>query len=261
MPFLDTPEVRLHYEVHGEGLPVTVCGHGVGSSIGETRLFTAGVEGTLVFLHFRGHGESGVPDDGWGYAAMSRDLRAVADHTEATQVLGISLGAGAALRVLAETPDRFARCVFLIPAVLDQLRETGSRDGLLELADLLDRGDVEAIADHHVNGLPEDFRELPGIRGLMRERALVQLKSGVRQALRGLATEPAIAERAALARVTAPSLVIGQEGDEQHPAQVARELAAALPNARLHVFDAKWALLRERELTRGLITDVLNRAG
>jgi pimeloyl-ACP methyl ester carboxylesterase len=36
-----------------------------------------------------------------------------------------------------------------------------------------------------------------------------------------------------LGRVTAPTLVIGQEGDPLHPIALARELADLLPNASL----------------------------
>jgi pimeloyl-ACP methyl ester carboxylesterase len=65
-------------------------------------------------------------------------------------------------------------------------------------------------------------------------------------------------DRAVLGAVTAEALVLGQEGDPLHPAQVARDLAAALPKARLVVFDQPGVLLRERARLRGLITEFLN---
>jgi len=39
---------------------------------------------------------------------------------------------------------------------------------------------------------------------------------------------------------------------------VARDLAAALPKARLVVFDAPGVVLRERARLRGLVTEFLN---
>ena len=53
--------------------------------------------------------------------------------------------------------------------------------------------------------------------------------------------------------------MIGQEGDAtRHPAQIARELAAALPNAPLHVFDAPGGLWAHRAALRPLLTAFLN---
>jgi hypothetical protein len=43
-----------------------------------------------------------------------------------------------------------------------------------------------------------------------------------------------------------------------HPAQVARDLVAVLPKARLVVFDEPGVVLRDRRRLRGLITDFLN---
>lgn len=45
--------------------------------------------------------------------------------------------------------------------------------------------------------------------------------------------------------MTAPALVIGQEGDPVHDAAVARELAAMLPRAELHVFPDPRAMIRD----------------
>jgi hypothetical protein len=53
--------------------------------------------------------------------------------------------------------------------------------------------------------------------------------------------------------VTASTLVVGQEGDPLHPAQVARELAAVLPHAELVVFDRPGAALREGRRLRALV--------
>jgi pimeloyl-ACP methyl ester carboxylesterase len=52
-------------------------------------------------------------------------------------------------------------------------------------------------------------------------------------------------------KVTAPALVVGQEGDPVHRAEVARDLAATLPNAELVLFDDRDAMLAQvAELTQ-----------
>ena len=52
-------------------------------------------------------------------------------------------------------------------------------------------------------------------------------------------------------------LLLAQEGDPLHPAQVARELAAVLPRARLVVFDRPGVVFRERERLRALVREQL----
>ncbi len=116
---------RLHYVVTGTGDPVTVFAPGLAQSIADTRPFGSGVEGTRVFVDLRGHGGSTGPpsDDGWTYEGLGDDVRRVADETSATRALGVSLGAGALLRLLAQTPDRFERVVLALPGPVTDPRE------------------------------------------------------------------------------------------------------------------------------------------
>ena len=118
---LATPHgVDLEYLVTGAGEPVTVFAHGLGNGIAETRPLGSAVNGRRVFFQFRGHGRSSAPEGRWTYADLARDLRAVADLTGATRALGVSLGAGALGRALADDPRRFERVVFYLPSALDK---------------------------------------------------------------------------------------------------------------------------------------------
>jgi len=264
MPLLETDETVLHYELHGTGEPTTVFAHGVASSIEDIRFLASGVRGTRVFFHFRGHGPSGTPEEQpglWGYPSAARDLRAVADHVEARRCLGVSLGAGAMLALLVETPDRFDRAVFVLPAGLDTLRPADPESDLAQTARLIDLGDLERLTAHLTAALPPDVAARRGVDRIMRERAERLCGSGVARAIRALPSYAPIADRAALATVTCRSLVIAHEGDETHPAAVARELAAALPAAALHVFDRPWSMLRERATLRAVVAGFLGAAG
>lgn len=248
--------LRLHVVVSGSGPPVTVFAAGLGGTIPETRTLGSGVTGTRVFFDFRGHGGSGVPADGdWSYAAIARDLRAVADATGATRAAGMSMGAAAILGVLAETPDRFERCVFFLPAILDRPRGDVTASRLGRLADRIDAGDEGAVLDLLAAEVPPG---VPGAEAYLRERAATLSGPGVAGLVRALATSRPVTDRVALASVAAPCLVVGQEGDDTHPAQIARELAAALPSARLHVFDSPGGLWAHRAALRPLLAAFLN---
>lgn len=253
-----TDGVPLHTETYGSGMPVTVFAAGLGGTIPETRTLSSGVGGTRVFFDFRGHGGSGVPDDGdWSYAALSRDVAAVADAFGATRAVGVSMGAAAILGVLAAEPGRFERCVFFLPAILDAPRSDVATTRLGRLAGRVEGGDLEAVVELLSAELPRPLRGSPEVDAYVRSRAAALSGPGVAGLVRALVSSRPVEDRVRLASVAAPCLVVGQEGDEVHPAQVARELAAALPNARLHVFDSPGGLWAHRAELRRLIAAFL----
>ncbi len=246
--------------VVGEGAPVTVVAHGFGASAAETRALVSGVAGTRVLPVARGH--LGAPEPATrppgatglaGYADLAADLVAVAAAHGATQALGMSLGAATLLRVLADQPDRFTRVVLLLPALLDRPRARSSA-----LVAALEARDPEALASAVRAELPPELASRT-VEAYVRARTAHLLASpGLTALLAGLALEAPVSSPTALSGVTADVLVVGQEGDRVHPAQIAREVAAALPRARLVVFDRPGMVLREREHLRALVRQHLD---
>ena len=220
----------VEYTVLGSGGPVTLFAHGLGGGRSETRPLAAKTPGTRVLLSFRGHGGSDALDGGWDYDVLADDLRAVADHVGATACVGLSLGGGALLRVLRDEPDRFQRLAFVLPAALDSTRADGATLRLRSLGHAIDRGDAAAATALLLAEVPEQLRDRRGVSLLLGRRA------------QDLVTRPApvprgedrpLSDRSVLRRITAPTLVIGQEADPLHPIALAAELADLLPNARL----------------------------
>ena len=125
---LEGPDGLIEFTTTGSGLPATVFAHGLTGSIETTRPFVSGVKGSRTFLHFRGYGASTAQETPWTYPALADELRAVADHVGATQALGVSMGAGALCALLAHTPLRFERLVFVLPAALDRPRTDDALD-------------------------------------------------------------------------------------------------------------------------------------
>ena len=162
----------------------------------------------------------------------------------ATQVLGVSLGAHTVLRLLTRVPDRFAKAVLFLPAALST--PAVRREGLAEALATGDRGRVLAWVR----------AELPPDRdtsAYAEARTSYLLSSpGLPALLEGLTGAP-VPSLAALAAIQTDVLVLGQEGDPVHPAQVARELAATLPRARLHVFPRPGVMWHDRARLRALV--------
>ena len=240
---LDLDGIRVH--VVGTGGPVTVFAHGLGGSAAETRPLAARVPGTRVLLEFRGHGASAALDDGWTYDGLADDLLAVADATGATQAVGLSLGAGALLRLLATRPDRFTRLALVLPAALDATRADGATLRLQQLGAAIDRGDVATVTDLLVGEVPAGVRERRGTRLLLGRRAAQLVE---RPSPQPRHDDRPLTDRRVLSRVLAPALVVAQDGDPLHRVDVADDIAASLPHAhllRLPPGGAFWTAARE----------------
>ncbi|MBM0231757.1 alpha/beta hydrolase [Micromonospora sp. STR1_7] len=250
--------VRLERLVTGTGDPVTVFAHGLGNGIATTRPFGSGVTGRKVFFQFRGHGRSDAPDGPWTYLDLARDLRAVADLGGASRAFGVSLGAGALCRLLTESPERFEKLVFFLPAVLDEPRAPVAWQRVTDLLEAVESGDASAVADVVSLELPSAVRNTPAGWAYLRQRLDQLLRDGLADGLATLPEQVPLRDVTALSAVTAPALVIGCAGDDLHPVEVAERLAAALPRATLHVYDRPGVLWSERADLRDRVSGFLN---
>jgi pimeloyl-ACP methyl ester carboxylesterase len=216
--------------VIGTGLPVTVFGHGLGGSAVETRPLAARAPGTRLLLTFRGHGDSAALPGGWTYDDLADDLDAVADAYGATQAVGLSLGAGALLRLLSREPQRFERVAFVLPAALDQTRDDLATERLLRLGDALLVGDEARVVELLLEEVPDSVRHRGGTRLLVDRRARALLGTTPPYPRE---TSPPLSSLAPLSRVSVPALVVTQDDDPLHPTAVGVRLAGALPHAEL----------------------------
>lgn len=248
----------LEFTTTGSGLPATVFAHGLAGSISTTRPFGSGVRGSRTFLKFGGHGGSAAGATPWTYLALADELRAVADRVGATQALGVSMGAGALCSLVARTPLRFERLVFVMPAVLDRQRTDDGLDRLLEMARHVDSGDLDSLTALLLQGEPAAVRTEPAVHDWCRSQAVAMAGTSVSAALRALPTAVPLTDRRVLAEVIAPALVIAQEQDPAHPVWVAERLAAALPGARLEVLGPGGLLWRHRARMRELVGGFLS---
>jgi 3-oxoadipate enol-lactonase len=237
VPEVLTDDVRLHVEVDGEGVPVTVLAHGLTNSCRELALLTPYVPGTKVRFCFRGHGHSSSPEHGYRFSDFARDVEAVADAYGAELAFGTSLGAGAIAHLVAREPDRFRKLVFLLPAGLDrpfQYKERLERTASLVEGRSLDDA-VEALMSEPDR--VDAYLQYPWLRDFDRQRMADLNVEGVPRAIREVIEDWPLEDREQMRRVTAPTLVICQEGDVIHPAEVGRVLAEIMPNAELIMFE------------------------
>lgn len=241
--------------VSGVGDPVTIAAHGLGASVAETRPLLSGVAGRRVF--FAGRGHDGKVPEAFTYRDLADDLLALADEYGASRALGVSMGAGALLSLLSRFPTRFEKAVLFLPGALDRPRADDAVRRFAELLAALEAQDLEAVRAFVAAELPADLQPAAGPYLDARARFLLGTP-GIPVAVRSLPPVTPVEDRSALAGVAAEVLVLAQEDDPLHPAQLGRELAAVLPKARLVVFDRPGVVLRERARLRTLITEFLN---
>jgi 3-oxoadipate enol-lactonase len=238
VPELVLPDVRLHVEVDGEGDPVMVLAHGITNSCRELALLTPFVPGTKVRFCFRGHGHSSAPASGYRFADFARDLRAVSDEYGARVAIGTSLGAGAICHIMQDEPDRFDRLVFLLPAGLD--RRANHRDLILRTVDLIESAGSREEAAALIMAEPgrvENYAHAPWQQEVDRQWLSELNLEGIPRAIREVVDDWPLRDRREMAKVTAPTLIIGRLGDVIHPSEVAEALAGIMPNAELLMFD------------------------
>lgn len=252
---LPTRVAGVEVTVVGTGLPVTVFAHGLGGSSVETRPLAVRTAGTRVLLTFRCHGTSDTIDGGWTYDDLADDLLEVADAFGATRAVGLSLGAGALLRVLSRNPDRFERVAFVLPATLDQTRDDRATARLLQLGDAIVAGDVERVQQMLLEEVPLQVRGRGGVRILVDRRARQMLGSTPPYPRE---PEAPLLDLAALAAVSAPALVLAQADDPLHPAAVAAQLTAALPHAELLLLEPGGVFWTETRRAQDALADHLS---
>ncbi len=256
---IETPSgVRLERLVTGVGDPVTVFGHGLGGDISGTRPLGSAVTGRRVFFHFRGHGRSSAPPGRWTFGDLASDLRTIADLSGATRALGVSMGAGALARLLSETPDRFERVVFYLPAPLDGTRPAAAEARIERLLAATESGEAAAIAAAAEDELPAPVRNTPAGWGYLRQRVEQLQRDGLAPELSTLWQEPAVPDESVLRAFRGRALVLGCLGDDVHPVAWAERLAAVLPGAALHVYDRPSVLWNKRTELRERISGFLN---
>jgi 3-oxoadipate enol-lactonase len=178
-------------------------------------------------------------------------LLALADEMGATQALGVSLGAGALLRLLTRHPARFARIVLYLPAAFDETTPSAVRRAA-GLEEALRGADAPAVEEVVRAELP------PGLAGASVEayvaaRTAFLLSSDLVPLLRALPLEAPVPDRRLLRGVTAEVLVVAERDDPVHPLAVAADIAGCVPGARLEVLE-RGALFRDRVRLRSVIS-------
>lgn len=107
MPKIQSNNINLYYEVHGDGQPLLFI-HGLGSSERDWELQVPEFSKTYQVITFdlRGHGQSDKPAEPYSISMFASDTAGLikALGVESAHVVGLSLGGGVAFQLAIDSP-------------------------------------------------------------------------------------------------------------------------------------------------------------
>lgn len=178
----------------------------------------------------RGHGDASRPDSGYGLPDLAGDLAAFMNAVGLRQALvaGSSSGGYVAQRLAADRPERVLGLV-LIGAPRSLREKPAIFDRVSALTDPVDRGFVREFVMSTVSGpVPEDFLEL-----MVSESCKLPARVW-KSALEGLIESDPPTDTAT---IRVPTLVLWGADDAYLPRSEQEALTAAIPGAKLVVYD------------------------
>lgn len=222
--------------------PILVLLHGfpLSREMWVEQLATIGCSYRVIAPDLRGHGESESPDGAYTMDEMADDVVELLDRLEVKQPVvlgGLSMGGYVALSLVLRHPGRVrGLMLFDTRAAADSPEAAKGREEMA-LA-VLREGSARWMIETMV---PRLFGKTTLEKHPQRVEPMLAVMErtspkGIAGALRGMAIRAD--RRGDLARITVPTLVLVGADDVISPPSEARELAAAIPHARLEVIPA-----------------------
>jgi 3-oxoadipate enol-lactonase len=240
MPTARAGQIRMHYEVHGEGEPLLlIASMGCDLSAWKRQVPDLSRKYRVVVFDNRGSGLTDAPDKPYSIAMMADDTAALMDAIgiDRAHILGQSMGGYIAQELAIRHPERAASLTLAATSIGPYLGETAI---------------LEAWAKQATRGMnPKVLFQLL-LPFIFTDRTFED-PDNVRMAVETIASRPqgtptyalirqfiACAEHSARGRtahVAAPTLVLASRNDLFVPFSLSEELAAGFPNSRLVVLD------------------------
>ena len=249
----------MHHEVAGPAdAPVLVLSNSLGTDLAmwDTQVDALAKHLRVVRYDTRGHGDSPVPPGPYTLEDLGRDVLELLDHlgVQRASLCGVSLGGMTGMWLAAHAPQRIDRLVlcctsaYLPPAAAWAQRAATVRDA----------GSTAVVADAVLarwltpDGLAADAARRARLRSMLLATP-AEGYAGCCDAIERLD------ERADLASIVAPTLVVGAAQDPATPPEHQQAIADAVAGARLEILDgaAHLANVEQPEAFNSLVLEHL----
>jgi 3-oxoadipate enol-lactonase/4-carboxymuconolactone decarboxylase len=237
MPIAQLADVRLHYELEGDPQrPVLMLCNSLGTTLD---MWTPQMPAFLA--HFRvlrydtrGHGDSEITPGEYSIAQLGGDAVALLDHLgiERVAFCGLSMGGMTGMWLGAHRPERVERLV---------LANTGAKVGDPSVwaarFEAIRAGGMAAITPAVLDRWFTGRYQRLAAKEVDKVRAMLLATSPAGYIANGAAVRD-MDQRDSLARIAAPTLVIGGTYDGSTPPELGRAVAQAIKGARYVELDA-----------------------
>jgi 3-oxoadipate enol-lactonase len=255
MAFIDTGKGKLHYQLEGnDGAPVLVLSNSLGTTLDMwlPQMPTLLEHFRVLRYDTRGHGQSEVTPGPYTMALLGSDVLSLLDHLKIGRahfcglsmggMTGIWLGIHAAHRI-----DRLILCntsaAIGVPEVWNTRIAKVRQDGVNSIVD-----------DVLSRWFTPDFLAHASAQ-VERVKAML-ISSSVEGYVANCAAVRDMDQRADLAKISAPTLVIGGKHDKATPPEHGELIARSIPGARYVELNA--AHLSNWEMAQGFTNQVLD---
>jgi 3-oxoadipate enol-lactonase len=237
MPFVDSRGARIHWEAEGSGAPVLlIMGHLYSSRMWYPLLPALAAKHRAIYFDNRGTGGSDTSGS-TTIGQLADDAVAVLDAAgePRAHVYGVSMGGGVAAEFAMRYPDRCSSLV--LGCTMMKTLENSRPRGLAGLIYYLPLGLVRALMRARATAAPYGSAAPP--EAVAKD---IEMSAGDRFTRRGVRAQAAaiakyVTTREAVGRLTMPALVLHGDEDRAVDVKHGRELAAAIPQSRLVIFE------------------------
>jgi pimeloyl-ACP methyl ester carboxylesterase len=242
MPTIQTNGIELYYEVQGAGKPLLlIMGITAAGSVWEKHASYWDKAFKCVIADNRGVGQSSIPEGSYTTAQMADDYAGLLDalKIDNVAVVGCSMGSTIAQQLAIRYPEKVSSLVLMCPWAR---------------CDNTAKGIFQHIIDCKTSLSPEQFMLYIQLLIFSKsswdnEVSFAEMEDGRMQAaidpqpqpLQGLKGQAAACINhnvlSQLPQIKQPVLVIGGKEDIFTPVWMAEEVAGAIPNAELHLYE------------------------
>ncbi|KRB73536.1 3-oxoadipate enol-lactonase [Noviherbaspirillum sp. Root189] len=237
MPFIDINDARLHYEVDGqEGAPWLILSNSLGTHLEMWDPQMPALRSRFRVLRYdtRGHGMSAVPEGPYSVEQLGRDVVALMDELGIARAhfCGLSMGGMTGMWLGVHAAERIDRLVLCNTSALIGPAEVWNTRIAKVNSEGMD-AIVQAVIDRwftpaYQQRAPEDVAQ---VRDMLRQTPADGYTANC-AAVRDMD------QRADVAHIKAPTLVIAGTHDLATPAKDGKAVADSIPGARYIELDA-----------------------
>ncbi len=231
--------VQLHYEVHGDGLPVVLIhGFPLSRKIWQSQVEALRDEAYLIVPDLRGHGASEAPGGVYTMEILADDICALLQYLKCGPAVlaGHSMGGYVAMAFLRKYPERVKGLVLVSTrAAADSVEGKAGREALAQTVEM-EKSAVPVVAKMLPKMIaPASIAANPGLQTEVERTMSNTSMPGLTGALRGMAMRADARE--VLTSIHIPTLIIAGTADALIPYSESEKMAHDISGAELHLIE------------------------